>query len=129
MAQDRSGGDNADTQAVSRRTATGPAAPAPERRAPGASAYGPGVSRTVTETTPETRRHGHPVTPAATNIDARRSPAGHESRTSAEERYFIASQRQLMWRKFKKHRLAVISGFVLILGYAASCWSCASTTT
>ena len=91
VAQDRSGGDNADTQAVSKRTATGPAAPAPERRAPGASAYGPGVSRTVTETTPETRRHGHPVTPAATNIDARRSPAGHESRTSAEERYFIAS--------------------------------------
>ena len=40
--------------------------------------------------------------------------------TSAEERYFIASQRQLMWRKFKKHRLAVISGFVLILAYLAA---------
>ena len=37
--------------------------------------------------------------------------------TSAEERYFIASQRQLVWRKFKRHRLAVISGSVLTLAY------------
>ena len=37
--------------------------------------------------------------------------------TSAEERYFIASQRQLVWRKFKRHRLAVISTSVLILAY------------
>ena len=37
--------------------------------------------------------------------------------TSAEERYFIASQRQLVWRKFKRHRLAVISGTVLTLAY------------
>jgi len=40
--------------------------------------------------------------------------------TSAEERYFIASQRQLMWRKFKQHRLAVISGLVLIVAYLAA---------
>ena len=37
--------------------------------------------------------------------------------TSAEERYFIASQRQLVWRKFKRHRLAVISASVLIFAY------------
>ena len=37
--------------------------------------------------------------------------------TSAEERYFIASQRQLMWRKFRKHRMAVIAGVVLLLAY------------
>jgi len=36
---------------------------------------------------------------------------------SAEERYFIASQRQLVWRKFKRHRLAVISASVLIFAY------------
>ncbi len=35
----------------------------------------------------------------------------------AEERYFIASQRQLMWRKFRKHRMAVIAGIVLLLAY------------
>ena len=37
--------------------------------------------------------------------------------TSAEERYYIASQRQLMWRKFRKHRMAVISGAILVLAY------------
>ena len=36
---------------------------------------------------------------------------------SAEERYFIASQRQLIWRKFRKHRMAVIAGVVLLLAY------------
>ena len=36
---------------------------------------------------------------------------------SAEERYFIASQRQLVWRKFKKHRMAMIAGVVLLLAY------------
>ena len=99
MARNRSGGDHAGTRPVNTRTTTGRAAPDPEARAPGASAYGQGVSRAVTETgtTPET-------TPE----------------TSAEERYFIASQRQLMWRKFKKHRLAVISGLVLILAYLAA---------
>ena len=37
--------------------------------------------------------------------------------TSAEERYYIASQRQLMWRKFRKHRMAVIAGAILVLAY------------
>ena len=36
---------------------------------------------------------------------------------SAEERYFIASQRQLMWRKFRKHRMAVVAGIVLLIAY------------
>ena len=36
---------------------------------------------------------------------------------SAEERYFIASQRQLMWRRFRKHRMAIIAGVVLLLSY------------
>ena len=40
-----------------------------------------------------------------------------EATTTAEERYFIASQRQLVWRKFKRHRLAVISGSVLMFAY------------
>ena len=42
---------------------------------------------------------------------------GSAQAPSAEERYFIASQRQLMWRKFKKHRMAVIAGVVLLLAY------------
>ena len=39
---------------------------------------------------------------------------------SAEERYFIASQRQLMWRKFRKHRMAVAAGIVLLIAYLAA---------
>jgi peptide/nickel transport system permease protein len=39
-----------------------------------------------------------------------------EPRTVAaeEQRVFVASQWQLMWWRFKKHRLAVLSGFVVI---------------
>ncbi len=36
---------------------------------------------------------------------------------TAEERYFLASQWQLMWRKFKRHRLAVFSTTLLALLY------------
>lgn len=34
-----------------------------------------------------------------------------------EERYFLASQWQLMWRKFKRHRLAVLSTTLLLVLY------------
>ena len=57
--------------------------------------------------------------PAGSAFGAARS-AVTETETSAEERYFIASQRQLMWRKFKKHRVAVISGIILVLAYLAA---------
>ena len=53
---------------------------------------------------------------AAVN-DARGVIRAGAQAASAEERYFIASQRQLVWRKFKKHRLAVIAGVVLLLAY------------
>ena len=36
---------------------------------------------------------------------------------TAEERYYLASQWQLMWRKFRKHKLAVVSVAVLGLMY------------
>jgi len=36
---------------------------------------------------------------------------------STEEKLYMASQWQLMWRKFKKHKLAVFSGSVLIIFY------------
>ena len=36
---------------------------------------------------------------------------------NAEERYYIASQWQLMWRKFAKHKLAVTGGMVLFIFY------------
>jgi len=40
--------------------------------------------------------------------------APRSEETAAAERYFMASQRQLVWRKFKRHRLAVVSLFALL---------------
>ncbi len=40
--------------------------------------------------------------------------------TSAEERYYLASQWQLMWRKFTRHRLAIIGGVVLAIFYVTA---------
>ena len=37
--------------------------------------------------------------------------------SSMEERYYIASQQQLIWRRFKRHRLALVSGVILIVMY------------
>ena len=36
---------------------------------------------------------------------------------SAEERYYMASQWQLMWRKFRKHKLALLGGSILAVFY------------
>lgn len=43
--------------------------------------------------------------------------------TSAEERYYIASQWQLMWRKFKKHKLAIFGGTILTISYMVAIFS------
>ncbi|GAI91553.1 unnamed protein product, partial [marine sediment metagenome] len=40
-----------------------------------------------------------------------------KEKVTAEEEYFIASQWQLMWRKLKKHKLALFGGGVLIIFY------------
>jgi len=36
---------------------------------------------------------------------------------SAEEKLYVASQWQLMWRKFKKHKLAIDGGIILLILY------------
>ena len=48
-------------------------------------------------------------------------PAAAES--AASERYFVASQWQLVWWKFRKHKMALVAGVVLALMYftAAFC--------
>jgi peptide/nickel transport system permease protein len=43
-----------------------------------------------------------------------------EAMTPQQERYFMASQWRMMWWKLKRHRLAVISGAVLIAMYAVA---------
>ena len=53
-------------------------------------------------------------------MSATSQPAGAEAMTSLtamEERYYIASQQQLIWRRFKRHRLALISGILLFIMY------------
>jgi peptide/nickel transport system permease protein len=49
---------------------------------------------------------------------ARRSPA-------AEERIFVASQWQLMWWRFRKHKLALASGVIVVGFYMATLGSTA----
>jgi len=39
---------------------------------------------------------------------------------SAEERYYVASQWELMWRKFKKHKLALFGSSILIIFYVVA---------
>ncbi|MBV7336081.1 ABC transporter permease [Chloroflexi bacterium TSY] len=39
---------------------------------------------------------------------------------SAEERYYLASQWQLMWQRFRRHRLAIIGGSVLLVLYLSA---------
>ncbi len=40
-----------------------------------------------------------------------------EEKISAEEKFYLASQWQLMWRKFKRHKLAIFGGSVLAILY------------
>ena len=44
-------------------------------------------------------------------------PLAVEALTPEQERLFLASQWQLMWWKLKRHRLAVVSGLVLVVFY------------
>src|SRR5262249_2441577 len=44
-------------------------------------------------------------------------PGAVEAMTPAQERFFMASQWRMMWWKLKRHRLAVLSGAVLVAMY------------
>ena len=47
-------------------------------------------------------------------------PAAAPSRAAEDDRYYVASQWQLMWRKFRAHRMALIGGTVLAVMYLTS---------
>jgi len=47
------------------------------------------------------------------------NPATDEALTPAQERYYMASQWQMVWRKLRRHHLAVVSGIILIAAYAS----------
>ncbi|WP_416896242.1 MAG: ABC transporter permease [Minwuia sp.] len=44
-------------------------------------------------------------------------PHSRETLTPEQEKFYLASQWQLMWWKFRRHKLAMISGLVLLLFY------------
>ena len=46
-------------------------------------------------------------------------PYSVERLSPEQERYYLASQWRMMWWKFRRHRVAVISGVVLLLMYAS----------
>ncbi len=48
------------------------------------------------------------------------APEAVEAMSAAQERYYLASQWRLMWWKFKRHRLAVIAGVLLLLSYGST---------
>lgn len=56
-----------------------------------------------------------------------------EDAITPDERYYLASQWQLMWRKFRKHRLAVVSAVLLFILYFVAAtyefWQPYGTTT
>ncbi|HVJ23155.1 MAG TPA: hypothetical protein VM756_04380, partial [Burkholderiales bacterium] len=47
-------------------------------------------------------------------------PHAAETLTPEQERFYRASQWQIMWWKFKRHRIAVIAGAILLLFYAST---------
>ena len=47
-------------------------------------------------------------------------PYEAETLTPAQERFYRASQWQIMWWKFKRHRIALISALILLLFYAST---------
>ena len=49
--------------------------------------------------------------------------AGQVSHSAEDDRYFVASQWQLMWRKFTRHRLAIAGGAVLAVFYLFATFS------
>ena len=44
-------------------------------------------------------------------------PASPEGMTPELERYYLASQWSMMWRRFRRHKIAVLSGVVLLVSY------------
>ncbi|WP_343055057.1 ABC transporter permease [Azospirillum oleiclasticum] len=68
-------------------------------------------------TTPSTdRRNSLPHYVSTAPFD----PEATERLTPEQERYYMATQWRLMWWKLKRHRLAVLSGVILLLLYAST---------
>jgi peptide/nickel transport system permease protein len=51
------------------------------------------------------------------SVESERADKQDRKELSAEERYYLASQWQLMWQKFRRHKLAIIGGCILLVLY------------
>ncbi len=51
--------------------------------------------------------------------DAPFNPVQDNTLTPEQERYYLASQWQMMWWKFRRHKLAVAAGIILLLSYGS----------
>ncbi|NLS16417.1 ABC transporter permease [Rhizobium sp. P40RR-XXII] len=58
---------------------------------------------------------GAPLEHYVSNADF--DPDQFETMSAGQQRYYMASQKKLMWWKFKKHKLALASGIFLLLAY------------
>ena len=65
-------------------------------------------------------RAANPVAGTAGQAPRAAGPAAH---TAEDDRYFVASQWQLMWRKFTRHKLAIAGGTVLAVFYVFAAFS------
>ncbi len=69
-------------------------------------------------------RAGAPPAPIADRLphyisDAPFDPYSVERMTPAQERFYMASEWRMMWWKLRRHRVAVLSGAVLLIMYAS----------
>ena len=64
------------------------------------------------------------MTRRPTSSSSRPAPPSTPRGPPPKERIFVASQWQLMWWRFRKHKLAVLSAIVVIGFY----WSCSART-
>jgi peptide/nickel transport system permease protein len=76
------------------------------------------MSNEAIRTAAATEMEGHRPIPHAVS-DAPFDPYSVERFTAEQERYFLASQWQMMWWRFLRHRLAVVSGVFLLVLYVA----------
>ena len=69
-------------------------------------------------------RAGAPSAPIADRLphyvsDAPFDPYAVERMTPAQERFYMASEWRMMWWKLRRHRIAVLSGAILLIMYAS----------
>jgi peptide/nickel transport system permease protein len=65
-------------------------------------------------------QHGKPARLEHWVSDAPFDPYSIEAMAPEQEQYYRASQWKMMWWKFRRHRLGVLSGIILLLIYAST---------